>query len=156
MLEFLFVMQIPATHWPNIKKQDIICQCFSLAYMQMYCGWRDGKFETLKLDCRALGHTYSPLCQFFEMEPWDRQALMAKQLMSTLDLRESFWIMWHWVPESLLHKNRWSQGHPSLLSPSPPVLSISHASLPPFPLSRSPSTIPSAHTRKVIWAIGGD
>lgn len=85
-------------------------------------------------------------------------ALIARQLMSTLDHGESLEIMWRCqVPGTLLHKNRWSQGHPSLLYPSPPPLSIPYGSVPPLALfSGSPSTITSAHTGKVIWTIGGD
>lgn len=56
-------------------------------------GQGDGMFGTLKLDWETFAHT-SPLCQFSETEPWDRPALIARQLMSTLDLRESLGIMW--------------------------------------------------------------
>lgn len=54
-------------------------------------GGGDGKFG---LDWRAFAHT-SPLCQFSETAPWDRPAQIARQLMSTLNLRESLGIMWH-------------------------------------------------------------
>lgn len=133
-----------------IKWQDNSCQFFfsCLALMQMYWGWSGGAFETLKLDCRAPGHSYSPLCQVFETEPWDRRALMAKQLMSTLDLWESFWIMCHWVPGPLLHKNRWSQGHPSLLSHSH-LLCLAY--LMPLSLHRSLSTHEKGYLSNWWW-----
>lgn len=97
----------------------------------------------------------SPFCQFSETEPQDRLAQIASQLMSTVDLRESLGIMWHcWVPGLLLHKNRWSQGHPFLLLPSVPLLSIPYGSLPLHPLSsQSPSPPPwfPVHTRERLF-----
>lgn len=106
------------------------------------CCRGDGKFGTLRLDWSVFAHT-STLWQFLEIAPWDRLALISRQLVSTLDLGESLGIMWRcWAPGPLLHKNRWSQGHPSFPFPSPPLLSIPHTSLPPLqlPLHHSLST----------------
>lgn len=97
----------------------------------------------------------SPFCQFSETEPQDRLAQTASQLMSTVDLRESLEIMWHcWVPRPLLHKNRWYQGHPFLLLPSVPLLSIPYGSLLMHPLSsQSPAPPPwfPLHTRERLF-----
>lgn len=52
-------------------------------------------FCTPRLDSSAFAHTPPPppTTKFSEAEPWDRPALMASQLMSTLDLSESLGIM---------------------------------------------------------------
>lgn len=57
------------------------------------------------------------------------------------------------LPGPLLDKNRWSQGHPSLLFPSPPLLSIPYGPLPPVLSPHSPAPPPTfpQHTRERLF-----
>lgn len=61
----------------------------------LYCsrtgGRGDGMFDTHIPSHPPTAHP--PPAKFSEAEPWDRPALMARQLMSTLDLSDSLGIM---------------------------------------------------------------
>lgn len=70
------------------------------------------------------------------------------------DSSESLGIMWcWWVSGPLLHKNRWSQGHPSFSSNSPPLGSnLTARSAPPLLLSSCPPPPFPQHTWERLFA----